>query len=303
MKPMTSSPAIRDTQSQRLAPEWRTEPGGDIRVNIVTHGSASDNVFIPAVPEPVIAWVASGSALVEQREPEGHWRQVRVFAGDFYLKASPGPADMRWHAESADDFALMRVQVGLPLLARAVRGILEAPLDDFALRDVQSGQDPILSGLLELLYPATRAGADGNNGFVQGVGQALAAHLVKNYGRRAKGRWIARGGLPGHKLGRIIDMMRASLDEPFNLQLLAARAELSAFHFSRVFKQATGMAPSRYFVHLRMQEARRLLSETDRSIIDIALALGYRSPSHFSCVFRQVTSITPSAYRDGVWTA
>lgn len=60
------------------------------------------------------------------------------------------------------------------------------------------------------------------------------------------------------------------------------------------------MPPSRYFVQLRIDEAKRLLSETDHSIIDIGMALGYRSPSHFSCVFRQSAGMAPSAYRDRV---
>ena len=81
------------------------------------------------------------------------------------------------------------------------------------------------------------------------------------------------------------------------MEALARQAGLSAFHFSRVFKEATGMSPSRYFVHLRMQKAHRLLSDTGYSIIDIALELGYRSPSHFSSVFRQVSGTTPSVYR------
>jgi AraC family transcriptional regulator len=73
--------------------------------------------------------------------------------------------------------------------------------------------------------------------------------------------------------------------------------DLSVFHFSRVFKQATGMAPSRYVARLPVEEARRLLCETERPVIDIGMELGYQSPSHFTQVFRQLTGVTPSTYR------
>jgi AraC family transcriptional regulator len=103
--------------------------------------------------------------------------------------------------------------------------------------------------------------------------------------------------MPAHRLRRVLDAMHAGLAEPFDLGRLAALAELSAFHFSRVFKQATGMSPSRYFVRLRMDEARRLLSDTTMSVLDIGLAVGYASPSHFAQVFRESTGTAPSAWR------
>jgi AraC family transcriptional regulator len=48
---------------------------------------------------------------------------------------------------------------------------------------------------------------------------------------------------------------------------------MSEFHFSRLFKRTTGLTPSQYFIHLRMEKARRLL-ETDRSVIEIGLDVG-----------------------------
>lgn len=66
-----------------------------------------------------------------------------------------------------------------------------------------------------------------------------------------------------------------------------------------MFKRATGLSPSQYFIGLRMAQARQLLLETPRSIIDIGLEVGYSSPSHFSQVFRREVGVTPSIYRQG----
>ena len=96
---------------------------------------------------------------------------------------------------------------------------------------------------------------------------------------------------------RVIEAMDAQLADDFSLAQLARTAELSEYHFSRMFKRATGLSPSQYFIGLRMARARRLLIETQRSVIDIGLEVGYSSASHFSQVFRREVGVTPSAYR------
>ena len=72
---------------------------------------------------------------------------------------------------------------------------------------------------------------------------------------------------------------------------------MSEYHFSRLFKKATGRSPSQCFIRLRMAKARQLLLETDQSIIDIGLEVGYGSPSHFSQVFKREVGVKPSDYR------
>lgn len=91
--------------------------------------------------------------------------------------------------------------------------------------------------------------------------------------------------------------MREGLAQPFDLARLAELTDLSEYHFSRAFKQSTGLSPSHYFIRLRMEEARRMLSESNDSIINIALNVGYTSPSHFAAVFLRHNGVTPSHYR------
>jgi AraC family transcriptional regulator len=93
--------------------------------------------------------------------------------------------------------------------------------------------------------------------------------------------------------------MSAHLDEAFDLAALAEEVGLSAFHFSRLFKKATGLAPSQYFIRLRAAKAQQLLRETDKSILEVGIAVGYSSPSHFAQMFRRHTGLSPSDYRAG----
>ena len=72
---------------------------------------------------------------------------------------------------------------------------------------------------------------------------------------------------------------------------------MSKFYFNRLFKSATGVTPSRHHINLRMDAARQLLRETKRSVVDIALDVGYANPSHFAQLFRKETGLSPSDYR------
>jgi AraC family transcriptional regulator len=93
--------------------------------------------------------------------------------------------------------------------------------------------------------------------------------------------------------------MQAGIATGFSLAELAQAADMSDFHFSRLFRKATGQAPSQYFIQLRMDKARRLLLNSPMSIIDIALEVGYSSPSHFAHLFKRHAGVTPGAYRRG----
>ena len=93
------------------------------------------------------------------------------------------------------------------------------------------------------------------------------------------------------------DYVRERLAEEISIERLAGLVELSPFHFSRVFKQATGMSPLQFVTRERITRAQQLIRETSRSLIDIALEVGYTSPSHFAKLFRRLTGVTPTEFR------
>jgi len=118
-----------------------------------------------------------------------------------------------------------------------------------------------------------------------GIAQAIAVHLARNYAALSDDVHGATPSLPGFKLRRITDWMAAHMAEEFSLARLAAQADMSEFHFNRLFKRATGVPPSQYQIKLRMDAARRLLRETKKSVITIAIEVGYSNPSHFARLF------------------
>ncbi|WP_137805123.1 AraC family transcriptional regulator [Pseudomonas sp. G(2018)] len=268
----------------------------DIVIQLFTHRSVIEPILVPAVVEPLLVLVLAGAARVEERVLGGEWEAAEVSAGDFFLTSSDEPYEMRWRTHGGDTFEVMHLYLGLPLIEQASRELLGEHAGPVRLRDVSGGRDGRVAFVMEQLRNELVLERSPSSLFARSLAQALVVHLVRSYladtrpGRRVN-------ALQAYKLRKVTDAMSADLGAEFSLEKLARLAELSEYHFSRMFKRATGLSPSQYFIRLRMVRARHLLLETRRSVIDVGLEVGYSSPSHFSQVFRREVGVTPSEFR------
>lgn len=93
------------------------------------------------------------------------------------------------------------------------------------------------------------------------------------------------------------DFMIAHLDQATDLDQIAAAANLSPFHFHRLFKNAFGMTPHEFIVERRIERSKRLLSTSAAPMAEIAWAVGFESPAAFSKFFSRSQRISPSSFR------
>ena len=107
----------------------------------------------------------------------------------------------------------------------------------------------------------------------------------------------ARIGVSHPKLISVISEMEANLEEPLTQTDLAERAGLSTRQLERLFRKYLNATPTRYYLTLRLQRARQLLTQTSMSILSVALACGFVSASHFSKCYRECFGRTPRAER------
>ncbi len=105
-----------------------------------------------------------------------------------------------------------------------------------------------------------------------------------------------RIGVRHPKLSRVIQMMEQAIEEPISPAILARDVQMSTRQLERLFRRYLNRSPKRYYMELRLQKARNLLMQTDMSVINVALACGFASPSHFSKCYRAHYDTTP--YRE-----
>jgi AraC family transcriptional regulator len=110
----------------------------------------------------------------------------------------------------------------------------------------------------------------------------------------------ARGGLAPWAERRCLELIRARLSEDISLDELAAEAQLSTFHFARMFKQSVGVPPRVHLTRLRVENACELLEQTDLPVTEIAQEVGYSSSQVFARVFLKHRRMSPSDYRRAV---
>ena len=105
-----------------------------------------------------------------------------------------------------------------------------------------------------------------------------------------------RIGVRHPKLSQVIQMMEGNIEDPLSPADLADEVGMSTRQLERLFRRYLNRSPKRYYMELRLQKARNLLMQTDMSVINVALASGFASPSHFSKCYRSHYNTTP--YRE-----
>jgi len=99
--------------------------------------------------------------------------------------------------------------------------------------------------------------------------------------------------LPSH-----CDAIDRTYSQPLDIRALASVASVSEAHFIRTFGATFGETPHRYLQRRRVERAMFLLRETERSITDICLDVGFASLGTFSRTFRDIVGVNPTDYRE-----
>ena len=108
-----------------------------------------------------------------------------------------------------------------------------------------------------------------------------------------------RGGLSARKQNLVLEVIDAHIAEKISLATLAKVAELSRYHFARVFKQTFGVPSHRYHAARRMERATNLLLQSTLPVTQVALRVGFRETSSFTRAYRRYAGVAPSDRRRG----
>jgi len=97
-------------------------------------------------------------------------------------------------------------------------------------------------------------------------------------------------------------LIREHFDNNLSVEDIAEKLHVSYSSFRKVFKKYTGMSPGQYMIQLKIDKARQLLSQTNKSIKEISSELSFSSGYYFSTLFKEKTGCSPESYRKGVLT-
>ena len=171
-------------------------------------------------------------------------------------------------------------------------------LKNYVLRERQLFEDPFLAQLSQQLLAA--AGSRHQLGllYVESLTNALCHHLLEHHATATR-HAPTPTRLTRAVLARIDSYLEAKAEANVTLEVLADLANLSVFHFARLFKQATGLPPYQYVLQWKIRRAKHLLRLGSAPIADISDALGFASPASFSTAFRRAVGQSPQQFQRG----
>lgn len=267
-----------------------------LHVRLRERGIYEDPFELPVLGDPAICLILNRNFQMDLFS-EGRWRGIKYTKGTGVLTPAGHPRLLRFHFRGQRTLAILALslpQSTVDFVAEEVSkpGItLRSSLSDTPFLD-----DPVISSFSFSAVAAVRGGAP--DFYAQAAAQWLAAHLLLGPSRGFEWRQsLAREHISDYRLVRVLEYIDEHLSDRLDLRVLSREAGISPFHFAAIFSKAVGATPHRHVLHLRMQAARSMLRDTDKSTLEIALTCGFGSASHFAAAFRRQFSQSPTEYR------
>ena len=113
----------------------------------------------------------------------------------------------------------------------------------------------------------------------------------------ARGSLVARTGVVNRQLTHAIELMEANIETPISISEISKRVGASARHIERLFSRFFDVAPTQYYMRIRLGTAHGLLAKTDLPIVEVALRCGFRNASHFTRRYGTAYEQLPSMRR------
>jgi len=131
------------------------------------------------------------------------------------------------------------------------------------------------------------------------IEQARDRKVLTNETDEVAADFVSRttNGRKNHNLQQAIKYIHNNFSTDISLDRVAGTAGISKYHFSRLFKEMTGLTYQSYLNRVRIEQAKKLLNDEELSITDTGYAVGYSDLTHFERIFKKLTGTTPSQYR------
>ena len=247
------------------------------------HFSDEHTICLSLAPRPIrVLQIKSGRTYVGLQSK-----------GDVSLTPAKIPSFSRWES----DDSCLQIRIASQFIQRIARETIATDPDRLELRPEFQTRDPQIEAIGMMLLAELKQDNIGGRLYIDSLSTVLAVHLLRQYAAPEFRFAVYESALSERQMLQVLDYIHEYLHQDIKLADLATLLNISESHFSHQFKQAIGMTPHQYLLQQRIERAKQLLKEGDRSIMDIAFLCGFNSHSHLSKQFRQLTGMTPKAYR------
>jgi AraC family transcriptional regulator len=259
---------------------------------------ASDCMPSGSTEHLVFVNLASGHI---QREAEGTLIERELVPGSVAVQPSGQAACWSW--DTRLNFSVLRLEPAF--LDRVAKEVFDLEPGEYRLEAAMREQDPVVADIAGVLAREVVRAEAGGKLYAESLANILAVHLLRNYSSRAAGTRVQDSPpapVPSHRSRAVADAItyiQANYAREIKLEDVAAAVHLSPFHLARLFKQVSGLSPHQYLVQVRVNAARSLLSagSGQRSLAEVAAAVGFADQSHLTRQFKRHFGLTPSQLR------
>lgn len=243
-----------------------------------------------AAVQLTVVFPKSRAAAVAWRTETGTRRNQLLTEASVSITPSGQPHEIR--ANGADRVLMF---LSPTLVENAAHDLL--PASPLPIRERYGVRDAFTLELARAVRAEIHTSAPRGRVYLESLATVLTSYLLRQDLVTAAQPGRSMGRLDQRRLTRVVDFIEAHLHEEVTLRTLADVAGLSAFHFARAFRAATGLSPHRYLITVRIERARTLLHDDRLSILDVANQVGFADQSHFAAVFRRESGQSPSKFR------
>jgi AraC family transcriptional regulator len=226
-----------------------------------------------------------------ERWLDGKLRKERRNNGDIAI--IPAGISHRCNWNTSAQFMILAIE---PALLKQVGQDLVDPDCIELIPHFMCEQDVLIQGIFSTLRDELESGKIGGYLLIDSIKTILAIHLLRNYCTTQPKFGNYEDGLSKSTLHKVTEYINEHLQNEVKLIQLAAIAQMSPYHFLRLFKQSMAVTPHQYILQCRIEKAKCLLQHSQLSIAEIAVRVGFCDQSHLTQCFKRIVGVTPKQF-------
>lgn len=209
--------------------------------------------------------------------------------GEFWICSAKTSGLWAW--DSTDESLMFVIEPRL--LNRIAEEVSEKDISRVELLNLIGVRDPQIDAIAHLFQAEMDGGSLGEPLYTESLMQVLIVYLLRQYCTFQPKNQPITQSLSPQRLQSVVDYIHSYLDKPLHLAELAAVADMSQYHFCRLFKQSIGIAPYQYVLQQRMEKAKELLHQEKYTVAEISLLVGCTDQSRFAKHFKRQFGAKP----------